>query len=129
MLINEVDRLGGIGIIAECGRTGEAQTDETAYCAVLRLLQALEMLPAIEFPAPRSRLLVRIEKIITAKTEDFHFTRHFENLDLVKANEVVAYDGRCPISYAEPFHMTMPTRGRLQIGEEAFGIDIVETFN
>jgi predicted deacylase len=127
MLIDEVDRLGGIGIIAECGKTGELETDKVAYCAVLHLLQALGMLPAIEPLLPKPRLFVRIEQVIKVKTEHFYFTRSFKNLDSIKANEVVAYDGTKSISFSQPFLMAMPTQGKLRVGEEAFGIGIIDS--
>ncbi|OLP20071.1 hypothetical protein BST81_02200 [Leptolyngbya sp. 'hensonii'] len=127
MLINEVDRLGGVGIIAECGKTGELETDKVAYCASLHLLQALGMLPTIEPLVPKTRSFVRIEQIIKANTEHFYFTRHFKNLDLIKANEVVAYDGPQSISLSQPFLIAMPTQGKLQAGEEAFGVGMVDS--
>jgi uncharacterized protein len=127
MLIDEVDRLGGVGIIAECGKTGESETDKVAYCAVLHLLQALGMLPIIEPQVPKARSFIRIKQVVKAETEDFYFARHFKNLDPIQANEVIAYDGTKPISFSQPFLIAMPTQGKLQVGEEAFGIGILDS--
>jgi len=127
MLIDEIDRSGGVGIIAECGKTGEQKTSEVAYCAALHLLQALDMLCIIEAPMPRLRSVIQIEQVIKTKTEHFYFTRHFENLDPIKVDEVVASDGSQSIFFTQPFLMAMPTQGKLEVGEEAFGVGIIDS--
>lgn len=126
MLIDEINRLGGVGIAAECGRTGERQIDEVAYKAFIRLLQKLGMIPPTEQRPPKSRSIIRIKQIVTAKTEHFIFTRDFENLDLVESGEVVAYDNGQPVVFSDPFLITTPTKVKLQPGDEAFGVGIIE---
>lgn len=126
MLIDEVNRLDGVGVIAECGRTGDSQTDKVAHTTVLQFLQELEMLSPVKLQSPKSHTVVRIDQIIRARTESFFFTRHFKNLDLVRAGEVVAYDDGRPIAYPNAFVIAMPTQSKLQAGDEAFGIGIIE---
>ena len=126
MLIDEVNRLDGVGAIVECGKTGDSQTDKVAYTTVLRFLQELEMLSPAKSQSPKSHIVVRIERTVKAKTNNFFFTRHFKNLSLVRAGEVVAYDAQEPIAYPYEFVMAMPTQGKLQEGDEAFGIGIIE---
>ena len=126
MLIDEVNRLGGIGLIVECGKTGDSQTDQIAYHTAVRFLQGLKMLSAFQLPPPESHTIVRIEDTIKAKTEKFIFTRHFENLNPVEASEVVAYDNGQPVAYPHEFLMAMPSQGKLLAGDEAFGVGIIE---
>ena len=126
MLIDEVNRLGGVGVIAECGRTGARETDEIAYSTTIHLLQELKMLAPVKLQPTASHRIVRIEQIIRANSDRFSFTRHFENFDPVKAFEVVAYDDGEPVTYHLPFAIAMPTQGKLQVGDEAFGVGIIE---
>ncbi len=125
MLIDEVNRLGGVGVVAECGKTGDSQTYVVGYNVVLRFLQKLEIISPFTSQFPTNRTIVQINQIVTAKTSNFFFTRHFENFDLVEANEVVAYDNEQPINFLKEFVMVMPTRSKLKPGEEAFGMGII----
>lgn len=126
MLIDEVNRLNAVGAIAECGKTGDAQTDKVAYTTVLHFLQELKMLSPVKLQSPKSHTVVRIDQTVRARTENFCFTRNFKNLELVKAGEVVAYDDGKPITHPDAFVMAMPTQGKLQAGDEAFGVGIIE---
>lgn len=126
MLIDEVNRLDSVGVIVECGKTGDSQTDKIAYTTVLHFLQELEMLLPVKLQSPKSHTVVRIDQTVRARTESFFFTRNFKNLDPVKAGEVVAYDDGKPIAYPHAFVIAMPTQSKLQAGDEAFGVGIIE---
>ncbi|NEO71342.1 succinylglutamate desuccinylase/aspartoacylase family protein [Moorena sp. SIO3H5] len=129
MLVDDVYRLGGIGIIAECGKTDECQTDKVAYSAVIRLLEALGMLKpstSAQIHTSINLTIIHINQIIKAKTNCFSFTRHFENFELVNAYEVVACDGYDPLSYPYNFIISMPTQGSLKERNEAFGIGLIK---
>jgi succinylglutamate desuccinylase len=126
MLIDEVNRLDGVGAIVECGKTGDSQTDKVAYTTVLHFLQELEMLSPAKSQSLKSHIVVRIDQTVRARTENFFFTRNFKNLAPVDAGEVVAYDDGKPITHPHAFVIAMPTQGKLQAGDEAFGVGIIE---
>ena len=127
MLIDEVNRWGGVGIIAECGKTDEKSTNYVAYQTIISLLEKLQFLSLSEFKTTsKRRKIIKIKEIVKAKSDNFFFVRNFKNLDPVNTYEIIAYDDQEPISYNYPFLIVMPTVGSLQVGEEAFGIGIEE---
>ena len=129
MLIDEVNRLGGIGVIVECGKTDDLKTDEIAYKSVKNLLQKFKIFPISNYQfSVENHIIIKIEQIIKAQSNDFTFTRHFSNLYETKADEIIAYDNKKSIHYKYPFLIVMPTVGSLKLGDEAFGIGIKNNF-
>jgi uncharacterized protein len=129
MLIDEVDRQGGVGIIAECGKTGKSQTEKIALETTFRLLESLNMLDKNilnKSDITKTKTVVCITEIIKSKSDSFSFTRSFDNFDLIDPDEIVAYDNNVPIFYPNKFLMSMPTMGHIKLGDEAFGIGVVD---
>ncbi|MDJ0580115.1 succinylglutamate desuccinylase/aspartoacylase family protein [Crocosphaera sp.] len=126
MLIDEVDRSGGIGIIVECGQHDADNTNRVAYDVIVSVLDKLKMLKLTKSSLQNStsNTVVKIKKIIKSQTHNFYFIRHFENFVSIAENEIVAYDGDTAIRFPYGYLMVMPTHGRLKQGEEAFGIGI-----
>lgn len=128
MLIDEVNRLGGVGIVVECGKTNIRQTDKIASKTILAFLQGLKMFSTIDLDSTfKSYTTIKIKQIVKAKSNNFIFIRNFNNLDLVNANEIIAYDNKEPIYYSYPFLIVMPTKTKISAGDEAFGIGIEES--
>lgn len=125
MLIDEVNRLGGIGVIIECGMTGDSQTDKNALDASFRFLANFNMVEFSEIKKTEKSKIISINKIIKAKSNNFSFTRKFQNLDLIKKDEIVAIDHNELIKFPYSFKMIMPSRVKLKIGDEAFGIGMI----
>jgi predicted deacylase len=127
MLIDEVNRFGGVGIIAECGKTKDSQTNKVAYETTFRLLKSLGMISFSDsFHIHEKHIVLRINEIVTAKTSSFKFTRIFKNLELIEADEIIAHDGKKPLKFPYSFNIMMPTLGIIQPGDEVFGIGIIE---
>ncbi|MEL6438419.1 MAG: succinylglutamate desuccinylase/aspartoacylase family protein [Cyanobacteria bacterium J06621_8] len=122
MLIDEVDRLGGVGVILECGIHHDVKTNKNALDASLRLLQRLEMIEQSQVEAPEDIKVISIDKIVKVEKRNFNFTRKFENLDLIMANEVIATYENKSISFPYSFTMVMPSHAELNIGDEAFAV-------
>jgi uncharacterized protein len=127
MLIDEVNRAGGMGIIAECGETDDEITNYIAYQTAINLLENLHLFSTSEFKLnTKNYTIIKIKNIVKAKSDNFSFVRDFKNLEQVNTNELIAYDEQESISYNYQFLISMPTIGSLQIGDEAFGIGIKE---
>lgn len=130
MLIDEVNRVGGIGVIAECGETDDEITNYVAYQTAINLLENLNLFSTSEFQLnTKNHTILKIKHIVKAKSDNFFFVRDFKNLEQVNKNEVIAYDEQESISYNRQFLIVMPTIGSLKIGDEALGIGIEEKLN
>jgi predicted deacylase len=125
MLIDEVDRLGGIGVIVECGQNDEVNTDQVAYNVVKNVMSnVITQKPMIDLPSP-SKIIIKIEEIIKTNTNQFSFVRRFQNFESIMADEIIAYEDGIPIKFSDSFVMVMPTYGMLRPKDEAFAIGIV----
>lgn len=142
MLIDEVNRLGGTGIIAECGQNNQQKTNHVALWVAVNFLKGLKLISdevckqvfdnhLISYLnselGTNKRKVIEIRKIIKAKTPFFYFTKQYNNLEHVKAQEVIAYDGAYIVKNNQDFLIAMPTIGALQVGDEAFGIGVEDT--
>ena len=127
MLIDEVNRLGGTGVVVECGKTDDSKTDNIAYDFVINLLQGLKIFSKFNSQSNfGNNTIIKIKQVVKSQSSHFTFTRHFSNLHKIKANEIIAYDNKNPIYYNYPFLIVMPTLSKLKLGDEAFGIGIKE---
>jgi len=125
MLIDEVNRAGGIGIIAECGKTGDNNTNYIAYKTTVNLLEELQLFSTSDLNSdPEDGTIIKIDRIVHAKSDNFFFVRNFHNLYKVEINEIIAYDNQQPIFFNYPFFLVMPTFKNLKAKDEAFGIGI-----
>jgi uncharacterized protein len=129
MLIDEINRLGGVGIIAECGKTSTLQANQVAYQVTIRTLKSLKMIASSASTISKKEpIVLRIKEIIRAKTSKFHFTRKFKNLEVIKPGEAIAFDGSEAVIYPHPFIITMPNYGKIESGDEAFGVGTFEKY-
>ncbi|MGK7955999.1 MAG: succinylglutamate desuccinylase/aspartoacylase family protein [Crocosphaera sp.] len=125
MLIDAVDRLGGIGVIVECGQNNAVMTNQVAYNVVENVINNIMMKQSMIDLSSQSEMIIKIEKIIKAQSNQFSFVRHFENFTPIMADEIVAYDNGTPIKVSDSFVMVMPTYGNLQSGDEAFAVGLI----
>ncbi|MDJ0634943.1 MAG: succinylglutamate desuccinylase/aspartoacylase family protein [Xenococcaceae cyanobacterium MO_188.B29] len=126
LLVDEVDRLGGVGVIAECGKTGDYQTNEISFSTITHLLQELEMIKPVKLRTLQNPTLIEINQIVKAKTDYFIFKRDFESFETIEAGEIVAYDDKNPVVYPFRFTLVMPTRGKIRAGDDAFVVGIFD---
>lgn len=139
MLIDEVNRLGGTGVIVECGKHDQQKTNEMALWVAANFLRSLRLISDetltqifdnsssfrsyAELGYSRKKV-IEIREIVRVKTPNFYFTKQYRNLEHIVANEIVAYDGATAVQSTHEFFMAMPTAGALHLGDEAFGIGI-----
>jgi uncharacterized protein len=129
MLIDEVNRLGGVGVIAECGKTNTLQSNQVAYQVTMRILKSLMMISFSDLViSQKERIVLRIKEIVKAKTSSFSFARNFRNLEEIKSGEAIAFDGSKAVTYPSPFIITMPNYGNIEAGDEVFGVGIIEEY-
>lgn len=127
MLIDEINRFGGVGIIAECGKMDEKSTNHIAYQTIISLLEKIKFISVPEFKSTTKEYkIIRVKQIVKACSDNFSFVRNYKNLDMAKIDEVIAYDNNNPILYNYPFLIMMPNMQNIENGEEAFGIGIEE---
>jgi succinylglutamate desuccinylase len=120
MLIDEVDRLGGIGVIVECGQNNSTQANQVAYNVVKNVMSNIVMDKPITYLPLSPKMIIKIEKIIKAKTNQFSFVRNFHNFSHILSNETIGYDNKIPIRFSNSFIMVMPNHGKLKSGDEVF---------
>jgi succinylglutamate desuccinylase len=114
-----MNELGKVGICIECGYLANPKSTQSAIRSAQLFLQALGMLPAVNLVINKKQFYVEAYELYYTKTDSFRLTRSFQDFEVIKANEIIGFDGNeAIISRAD--QMILFARERSVVGAEAF---------
>ncbi len=112
-----MNKIGKIGICAECGFLGDENSLEIAKKTISNFLVARMHIDGEIEQIPQQ--FISMKELYLTKTEKFTLTKQFSDFEKVKINEPIGFDGdkevRAPYDGVILF-----ARDRTKIGEEAF---------
>ncbi len=110
---------GKVGVCIECGYLADPKSTQSAIYSALLFLQALGMLPAVNLVPNKKQFYVEAYELYYTKTDCFRLARSFQDLEVIKANQIIGFDGDEAI-ISRTDQMILFARERLVVGAEAF---------